>query len=73
MGVLTNYKEKYDHISYLRKIIQRLRDYKLKFKLEQCTFRFSSGKLLGFIVSRRGIEVDPKKVSRIVDLPPHKI
>lgn len=47
-----------------------MREYKLKMKPQKCAFAVSSCKLLGFIISRRGIEVDPKKVSKIVDLPP---
>ena len=36
----------------------------------KCTFGVSSGKLLGFIVSNRGIEVDPTKVKAIREMPP---
>lgn len=49
-----------------------MRQYKLRLKPQKCAFGVSLGKLIGFIVSRRGIEVDPKKVSSIVDLPPLK-
>ena len=35
----------------------------------KCTFRVKSGKLLGFIVSQKGIEVDPKKVKAILEMP----
>nr|XP_009623560.1 uncharacterized protein LOC104114751 [Nicotiana tomentosiformis] len=35
-----------------------------------CAFGVPSGKLLGFIVSRRGIELDPTKIKSIRDLPP---
>ena len=35
----------------------------------KCTFGVMSGKLLGFIVSQRGIEVDPKKVKAILETP----
>ncbi|PKI75906.1 hypothetical protein CRG98_003705 [Punica granatum] len=36
----------------------------------ECTFNARSGKLLGFVVSERGIEVDPDKVKAIKELPP---
>ena len=33
-------------------------------------FGITSGKLLGYIVSAKGIEVDPEKVQAIMDMPP---
>ena len=36
---------------------------------KKCTFGVTSGKLLGHIVSERGIEVDPKKIKAILDMP----
>ncbi|XP_052478489.1 uncharacterized protein LOC128034014 [Gossypium raimondii] len=42
----------------------------LRLNLVKCTFGARSEKLLGFIVSRKGIEVDPDKVKAIRDLPP---
>ena len=35
----------------------------------KCAFSIRSGKLLGFIVSQRGIEVDPDKVKAIQKIP----
>jgi len=35
----------------------------------KCTFRVKSGKLLDFIMSQRGIEVDPDKVKDILEMP----
>lgn len=64
---------KYNHISYLRKNFQMMREYKLKLKPQKCAFAVSSGKLHGFIIiSRRGMEVNPKKFLSIVDFPPPK-
>ena len=35
---------------------------------KKCTFGVTSGKLLGHIVSERGIEVDPEKIKAILDM-----
>ena len=35
----------------------------------KCTFGVRSGKLLGFIASNKGIEVDPAKVKAIQEIP----
>ncbi|PKI51044.1 hypothetical protein CRG98_028569, partial [Punica granatum] len=45
-------------------------EYKLRLNPAKCTFGARSGKLLGFVVSERGIEVDLDKVKAIKDLPP---
>lgn len=58
-----------DHIEYLLKLFQRLRKYKLRLNPNKCTFGVRSGKLLGFIVSQRGIEVDPDKIKAIREMP----
>ena len=39
---------------------------------KKCVFGVTSGKLLRFIVSRCGIEIDPQKVKAIMDMPPPK-
>ena len=41
----------------------------LRLNPTKCIFGVTSGKLLGFIVSKRGIEVDPAKIKAIVDMP----
>ena len=56
----------------LRNFFERLRKYNLKLNLAKCAFGVPSGKLLGFIVSRRGIELDPSKIKSIRELPPPK-
>ncbi|XP_070002095.1 uncharacterized protein [Nicotiana sylvestris] len=47
-------------------------EYNLKFNPAKCAFGVPSGKLLGFVVSRHGIELDPSKIKAIQDLPPPK-
>ena len=58
-----------DHVANLRKLLERLRKFQLKLNPAKCTFGATSRKLLGFVVSKRGIEIDPDKVRVIQDLP----
>uniref|UniRef100_A0A2N9FH89 Uncharacterized protein n=1 Tax=Fagus sylvatica TaxID=28930 RepID=A0A2N9FH89_FAGSY len=51
-----------DHLTDLRKLFQRLKKYQLRLNPNKCAFGVTSGKLLGFIVSGRGIEIDPAKI-----------
>ena len=37
--------------------------------LQKCTFGVIAGKLLSFLVSDRGIEVDPSKIKAILEIP----
>ena len=41
----------------------------LRLNPKKCTFGVTSGKLLGHMVSKRGIEVDPDKIRAILDMP----
>ena len=54
-----------DHLKYLRKLFDRLCCYNLNLNPTNCAFGVLSKKLLGFIVSRRGIELDPAKIKAI--------
>ena len=53
----------------MQKLFARLKEYKLRLNPSKCTFGVRSGKLLGFIVSNKGIEVDPAKVKAIQEMP----
>ncbi|GAU23956.1 hypothetical protein TSUD_183550 [Trifolium subterraneum] len=57
------------HVEYLSKMFQMLRKYRLRLNPNKCTFGVRSGKLLGFIVSQKGIEVHPDKVRAIREMP----
>lgn len=60
------------HLPNLRKFFKRIRKYKLRINPRKCTFGVTSGKLLGFLVTNRGIEVDSVKVKAILEMPPPK-
>ncbi|RDX64805.1 hypothetical protein CR513_56588, partial [Mucuna pruriens] len=47
--------------------------YKLRLNLAKCTFDVKSGKLLGFIVNKREIKVDPNKIKAIREISTPKI
>ena len=63
-------REDESHVENLLKLFERLRKFRLKLNPAKCTFGATSGKFLGFIVSRKGIEVDPDKIQAIQNLPP---
>jgi hypothetical protein len=43
-------------------VFNSLRRYRWKLNPEKCVFGVPAGKLLGFIVSHRGIEANPEKI-----------
>jgi hypothetical protein len=45
-----------------------LRKFKIKLNPEKCTFGVPSGKLLGYMVSHRGIDPNPEKVLAITKM-----
>src|SRR5213079_2526599 len=57
---------KEDLISDLSETFTNLRRFRWKLNPEKCVFGVPSGKLLGFIVSYRGIEVNPEKLKDIL-------
>ena len=70
--VIAKSKTEEEHLVNLRKLFKRLCKYRLRLNPAKCTFGVKSGKLLGFIMSQKGIEIDPKKVMAILDMPePH--
>ena len=56
-----------DHLATLQRFFERIRQFRLRLNPKKCTFGVTSGKLLGHIVSERGIEVDPEKTASSED------
>jgi hypothetical protein len=59
-------------ISDLAETFDNLRKFKMKLNHEKCTFGVPSGKLLRYMVYRRGIDPNPEKVSTITKMNPPK-
>ena len=53
----------------LRRVLQRCREYKLKMHPMKCAFGVRSGKFLGYLVNRQGMNVDPAKAKAVLDMP----
>ena len=49
-------KERNEHTSVLQKFFNRLRQYNMRLNPQKCAFGVTSGKLLGYVISSRGIQ-----------------
>jgi ribonuclease HI/dsDNA-binding SOS-regulon protein len=65
--VITTRKEE-SLISDMEETFDNLNRYKLKLNPTKCYFGVSAGQLLGFLVSARGIEANPKKIQAILTM-----
>ena len=66
-------KRRKDHVKVLRKVFERCQTFKLRMNPLKCAFGVSFGKILGFLVHSRGIDVDPVKATTIATMEPPAI
>ena len=59
-----------EHIGDLTNIFEILRGHKLRLNASKCSFGVGSGKFLGYMVTHRGIEVNPNQIKAINNLQP---
>ena len=57
-----------DHLDDLQETFDTLQSYNMKLNPSKCVFRITARKFLGFMVSHKGIEVNPEKVRTILEL-----
>ena len=57
-----------EHLGDLRIIFEILRNYKLRLNASKCSFNVGSSKFLGYMVTHRGIEVNPDQIKVINNL-----
>ncbi|WKA11159.1 hypothetical protein VitviT2T_028685 [Vitis vinifera] len=57
-----------DHLAALERFFERIQKFRLRLNPNNGTFGVTSRKLLGHMVSERGIEVDPDKIKAILDM-----
>nr|XP_033514046.1 uncharacterized protein LOC117278689 [Nicotiana tomentosiformis] len=68
--VIINSRKSSEHLDDLRKCFECLRRYSLKLNPTKYVFGVPARKPLGFIVSRKGIKLDPSKIKAIQESPP---
>jgi hypothetical protein len=72
--IVVKTRESHTFIEDLEETFANLRKVNIKLNPAKCAFGVPSGKLLGFLVSHRGIETNPDKVKAIEEMrPPHNL
>jgi hypothetical protein len=65
-------KKKESYISDLSETFANMHETNLKLNLKNCIFRVTQGKVLGYLVSTKGIEASSDKIRAIIQIqPPH--
>ena len=68
--ILIYSRNEYEHAEHLKIALQTLWDKQLFAKFSKCEFWLREVGFLGHIVSASGIQVDPRKISTIMDWKP---
>ena len=58
-------KRRKKHLKVLRKVLQKVREHRISLNLKKSIFAVTEGKLLGHMVSKEGIKIDPERVKAI--------
>lgn len=61
-----------EHEEHLRLVLTKLREHGLYASVNKCLFNQDSVPFLGFIISSKGMTMDPDKLATIRDWPMHK-
>ncbi|XP_026383610.1 uncharacterized protein LOC113279117 [Papaver somniferum] len=67
-NMLVKSKVTANHIDDLREIFQTMRKYKMRVNSAKCTFWVTSSKFLGYIITDKGIESDPKNIRVVLEM-----
>ena len=67
-GLLVKSREEADHLGHLAEAFSILRRFQIKLNPAKYAFKISSGKFLGHLVSRQGIEANPEKIQAIINM-----
>jgi len=68
--IMVKSDKKETHIQDLQETFENLRNAGLRLNLDKCIFGIKKGKLLGCLVSAKGIEANPEKIAAILNMKP---
>ena len=63
-------KALFEHVGDLGNIFEILRKHEMRLNASKCSFGVGSGKFLGYMVTHRGIKVNPDQIKAIKSLQP---
>ena len=66
--MLVKSMEEKDHIAHLRECFKQLNLYNVKLNPTKCRFGVRSGEFLGYLVTHRGIEANPKQIEAFLGM-----
>src|ERR1044072_772339 len=69
-NIVINSTSKPTHSGHLQKSFERMQKYGLKMNPLKCAFCVQAGDFLGFVVHKKGIEVNQSKTKAIMDVKP---
>ena len=56
-----------EHDQHLEEVFHLLREYDMKLNSSKCAFKVSASKFLRFMVTQRGIEVNPDQIKDVME------
>jgi hypothetical protein len=63
-------KKRENYITDLAETFANMHEARLKLNLEKCIFGIAKGKVLGCLVSTKGIKANPDKIKAIIQMQP---
>ena len=55
-------KKREEHAFHLKQIFERRQKYGISLNPKKCVFEATEGKLLGHVISKKGISIDPERI-----------
>ena len=69
-NMLVKSRGEHDHLDNLKETFDTLHSYNMNINPKKCASGVTAGKFLRFIMSQRGIEVNPDKIQAIMEMSP---
>ncbi|XP_050217638.1 uncharacterized protein LOC126668489 [Mercurialis annua] len=66
--IIVKSKKVEDHAKDLEEVFTKLKKYKLKLNPDKCAFGVPARKFIGYLISQKGIEVNPEKTKAILEM-----